>query len=105
MNAKAREYIKIHWVAMLWGAIPPIVVAVITLVNIFVAFRIDYNQLKTTVQANNDQISILSNEFNTGQNTQNLQLAKVLQSEADQQTQLTVINGQVASIYTILTKK
>lgn len=56
MNGQIKEYFRIHWVAMLLSAIPTTLVAIVSIVNIVTAYRIDYAELKLTVQANTDQL-------------------------------------------------
>lgn len=51
MYDSIKAYLKIHWVAMLFGAVLPTLIGIITLINIFIAFRIDYAALKEEVAA------------------------------------------------------
>jgi hypothetical protein len=96
---KVKGYFKEHWVAMVFGAVPMFLVALVSLVNILIAFRVDYAELKTTVQANANETHNLESALQAGQVTQNASIKQLLQAHSDEEVQLTQMESQVNSIY------
>ncbi len=52
LNAQIRQYFKDHWIAMAISVGSSGVVFIVSLISIFVNFRVDYFALKESVQAN-----------------------------------------------------
>jgi lipid A disaccharide synthetase len=90
-----KEYIKAHWMGILIGAIPTIAVAVVSLINIFIAFRVDYEQLRQSVNASTVQLQMVAKT-----NQQLLQNdAQIKQEQQDQGNQLVNIQSDVQDIH------
>lgn len=94
-----KEYFKKNWVAMLFGAIPTALVAFVSLINIFVAFRVDYELLRDTVSADTNQTKTLNQQLTIIENKQNINISKLLQAHQDEEQQINEIQGQVNAIF------
>lgn len=105
MNEQIKIYFKDHWIPMLISTIVSSVIFIVTLINIFIAFRTDYSLMKETVMANTMTLQTLTQNLQTGQDSQNKQIAKLVQEEDDQLSLLNNIQRQITQIQTFLFTK
>ena len=93
------SYFKRHWIAIILGAIPATFVALFTLINTFVSFELNYDELRTTVSANAIETHTLEEALQSGQVSGQISLNQLLTRQKDQQAQLNTLSGQVDVIY------
>lgn len=103
-NQQIVDYFKKHWVALILGAIPATFVALFTIVNTFINFELNYNELRTTVSANASETHTLEQELQMGQLTGQISLNQLLQRQKDQQIQMNTLVQQVNTIYNYFIK-
>jgi len=99
------DYLKKHWIALVLGAIPATLVAIFTLINTFINFELNYDELRTTVSANAVVTHSLESELQEGQITEQTNLTKILQQQQDQQKQLTQTSNQINTLYNYILGK
>lgn len=88
VHATIKDYFKEHWVSMAISMATSGIVFLIALINIFIAFRIDYASLK-------DQVYAGSSNYKTSlQNQQQLliQVTAINQKVTDQTADIKTIN-------------
>jgi len=91
----AKLYLKAHWLPILIGAVPTVLVAFVSIINYVIASNISYQELKIAVDADTLQ------EQNVLIQNQKLLLndAQIKQRQDDQGVQLTNIQSDIQDIH------